>query len=142
MIEIRINREIGNFEPKFIGPFTIRQTICIGIAAPICYYIYNAAAPYMTVDLAGFLCAFPAGIAALFGWVKPYGMKMERFIKAVFINMVIAPANRKYCTVNQHERGLKALNDVLKELEVESKRKNRWKSSKKPRYRVSEEAVR
>ncbi len=104
MIEIRITKELGNYEPKFVGPFTLRQLICVVVGVPVCFLIYSKLSPILTSDIAGFFCVFPAALAVLIGWIKPYGMKMEKFIQSMFINMVIAPANRKYRTENIHEQ--------------------------------------
>lgn len=97
-IEIKINKDVGSYEAKFIGPFTKRQDICIALAAPVCWWIYFDLAPIISKDIAGFLVFIPAVLAALFGWVKPYGMPMERFLRSVFISMFLAPAHRKYKT--------------------------------------------
>jgi hypothetical protein len=149
MVEIRITKEIGNYDPKFLGPFTLRQTICVVIAAPICYFIYNTFSPVMTPDAAGFFCAIPGAIAALFGWIRPYGMRTEKFIQSVFINMVIAPSHRKYKTVNEHEELLKKhdaedweaqLEAIPKTREGRKQRKALLRTQKK-KYKRSSEAI-
>ena len=101
MVEIRITRELGDFEPKFAGPFTLRQAICLLFGAVPCYFLYMYLRPYMPVDVIGFLCFIPASIAAAFGWFKPYGMKMEIFLRSIFITTFLAPAARKYCGPNR-----------------------------------------
>ena len=35
MIEREIPKDIKGYEPKFIGPLTFRQTICMGLAAAV-----------------------------------------------------------------------------------------------------------
>lgn len=112
MIEIRVTKELGNYEPKLVGPLTIRQVICLIIGLPCCYLIYRVLSPVMTKDIAGFFCMIPAAVAGAFGWAKPYGMKTEKFIKATFVNMVLAPSNRRYKTKNVHETGFKVLNEL------------------------------
>lgn len=153
MIEIHINKDVGSYEAKFIGPFTMRQTFCVAIAAPVCWYIYKTLSPIVSSDAAGFIMFLPAVVAWVFGWTKPYGMRPEMFVRSIFINMVLAPAIRKYKSADN-------LNDVVYSLEeqalidkenggisvlaaepevVSSSTK---KSSRKPRYKVSKEAVR
>ena len=142
MIEIHINKDVGSYEAKLIGPFTARQTICIVIAAPICWALYTLASPYVSPDAAGFLTAIPAGIAWCFGWLKPYGMRTEKFIQSVFINTVIAPTHRKYKTVNVHENAFAILEKHAKELEAaQNEQKKIKKKEKKPKYKVSPDAV-
>ena len=104
MVEMRITKEIGNYKPRVVGPLNFRQLICVGIAAPFCYFIYKFLSPHLTRDVAGFFCILPAAVAALFGWVHPYGMNTEEFIRSVFVNIFLAPSHRKYKTSNQFER--------------------------------------
>lgn len=120
-IEIKINKDVGSYEAKFIGPFTKRQDICIALAAPACWWIYFGLAPVISKDVAGFLVFIPAVLAALFGWIKPYGMPMERFLRSVFISMFLAPAHRKYKT---------------------SLRLPTIKTERKKKYKFSKEAIR
>lgn len=103
MVEMRITKEIGNYKPRVVGPLTFRQLVCVGIAAPFCYFIYKFLSPHVTRDLAGFFCILPAAVAALFGWYHPYGMNTEEFIRSVFVNIFLAPSHRKYKTENQFE---------------------------------------
>lgn len=142
MIEININKDVGSYEAKLIWQFTARQTICVAIAAPLCWFIYKHASPVLSGDAAGFLMLIPAAIAFLFGWRKPYGMPMEKFIESVFVNMVLAPSHRKYKTENVHEKAFAVLEQHAKDAEVAENSERKLKTSgKKPRYKVSSEAV-
>ena len=152
-IEIEMTKEIGNYEPKFIGPLTIRQTVCFSIAAPICILIYITLSPILTGDVAGFFCIIPAAVAAAFGWLKPYGMKTEEFIRSIFINIVVAPCNRKYMITNecdvmtddcilQKHTALATHTNEENNNEIIEKHKKNTKHNKKKKYKVSNEAVR
>lgn len=142
MIEININKDVGSYEAKLIWQFTARQTICVAIAAPICWFIYKNAAPVLSGDTAGFLMLIPAAIAFLFGWRKPYGMPMEKFIESVFVNMALAPSHRKYKTENVHEKAFAVLEQHALEVAVsENPQSNKKTKEKKPRYKVSSDAV-
>lgn len=135
MITIRIPKEIRQYEAKFVGPFTMRQTICLGIGLPICILLYNGLHPFISRDLMGFCLLLPAAAIFLFGWVKPYGMKFEQFFFLAFINNFIAPRRRKYITVNRHETHLKA----IKKSEEQNKNAQ---FSKKQKYIKSKLAIR
>ena len=145
-IEIQITKEIGNYEPKFIGPLTLRQTACVCAAAPVCILIYTKLSPIITSDIAGFFCIFPAGIAAAIGWLRPYGMKTEEFVQSIFINMILAPTNRKYKIANYFAY---ELIDEDTETEDESEadslpdknEKNKKSKKRKKKYKLSSEAV-
>lgn len=134
MITIRIPKEIRQYEAKFVGPLTMRQTICVSVGLPICILLYNCLHSFISRDLMGFFLLLPAAAIFLFGWVKPYGMKFEQFFFSAFINNFIAPRRRKYITVNQHESRLKA----IKKSEALD---NNKQSHKKQKYIKSKSAI-
>lgn len=117
MLEVPITKEITEFEPKLIGPFTTRQSVCLFFAVPVGYFIIRYLQPILGWDLAAVMLFFPAGICYLIGWCKPYGMRMERFLKDVFVNRFLAPTNRKYKTQNTHARVLADLEAHWKDYE-------------------------
>lgn len=135
MIDIRIPKEIRKYEAKFVGPFTMRQTICLGVGLPICIILYNCLHSFISRDLMGFVLLLPAAAIFLFGWVKPYGMKFEQFFFSAFINNFIAPRRRKYITVNQHEARLKAIR------KFEEQQNKGTQPNKKKRYVKSDLAI-
>lgn len=148
MVEMRITKEIGNYKPRVVGPLTFRQLVCVGIAAPFCYFIYKYLSPHLTRDLAGFFCILPAAVAALFGWCHPYGMNTEQFIRSVFVNVFLAPSHRKYRTENQfaliEEKLAEEARKVIPADDEDSAEKTtvhntsqKKKTSKKPKYKRS-----
>lgn len=146
MIEIRMINDIGSYESKIFGPFTLRQFLSIAIAAPIGFVAYQTLSPYLTKDLAGFLLMIPAGIAYLFGWYKPYGMHFEKFMKSVFINTVLAPSHRKYKTENRQEAAIQYLSELAELYEqagvpVGHPEASSTPKQKKTKYKVSPKAV-
>jgi len=146
MIEIRITKEIRDYEPKIVGPFTMRQAICLLIGAPICYFIIKFLSPIFTIDVAAFFCVIPAGIGFAFGWAQPYGMKMEKFLKSIFVNRILAPTYRAFKIENRHEIILnkleEAYNAALEEEELSKKKKchKGEKSTKQKKYKLSPKA--
>lgn len=138
MIEIRIPKEINTYEAKFIGPFTLRQSVCLLIALPICVVLYNVLKPYCPLDTVGFVMLLPASIAYLFGWFKPYGLKFEKFLENVFISAFVAPSKRKYCTENYYAIIAEQIRkDELLELENVNKKNKK----KKTKYHRAKDAI-
>lgn len=141
MIEIKIPKEIKKYEAKAVGPFTLRQLICLFICLPICVALFMFLSPHIGADVAGFACMPPAGVAYLFGWYKPYGMKFEVYLKTVFVSSFLAPSKRYYKTENFYS-------DILKEIKkgdaeadlIDSNGKKR--KEKKKKYKRSREAIR
>lgn len=136
-IEIKIPKEINRYEAKAVGPFTLRQLICLLICLPICVGIFLLAKPYVGYDIAGFFVLPPAGIAFLFGWYKPYGLKFEKYIKTMFVNSFIAPSKRAYKTENFYANLLKEINkDDSLSLSPGNK-----KGKKHKKYKRSKDAI-
>lgn len=151
MIEIRITKEITDYEPKLLGPLTLRQSACVAAGAPLCYLIIRYLGPLLTTEVAMFFCFIPAGIAYAFGWARPYGMKMEQFLRSVFVNRFLAPTHRKYKCRNVHEMVISDAEKTWLEQEEaalppkERKRRQAEKqkaSKQKARYKVSPRAIR
>ena len=108
-------KDVGNFEPKFIGPFTMRQTVFVGVAAVICY-ITHAVIGKLGFDLMTqmvIMLVFACPALAI-GFFKPYGMKCEDFLVMYWFYHIKAPAIRKYVTVTDV--------DVLHEAEDKEKK--------------------
>lgn len=122
----KTQRDIGNYEAKFIGPFTARQTICVGIGGIVSFMVSSPllsfGSDYMTILTVIIFIMLPF---VLFGWCKPYGMKMEEFIKQYYFYHILAPSIRKYETETQF--------DVIeKEMNKENNRNNTKNKVDKP----------
>lgn len=100
MVEVRIPKELNQYEPKLIGPFTSRQLVTILIIAPLMVVTFNFVRSFASFDAACISVLPFATIAAFFGWTKPYGMKFEVFLASIFVNVILAPAKRPYVTEN------------------------------------------
>lgn len=138
MIEIKIPKEINRYEARFIGPFSLRQFICLLLGLPACVGLFLLLKPYVGPDLAGFFLVIPGGIAWLFGWYKPYGMKFEKYMQTVFVNSFLAPSKRVYKTENYYEGLLK---EIKKADEAEALAAEGKKAKKKPKYKRSKLAI-
>lgn len=142
MIEIRITKEIKEYETKVIGPFNKRQLFCLMLFAPMGIFLFLTLRKYVSIDVAGLFLIFPAFLIWLFGWHKFYGMKTEEFLSSVFINMFIAPTRRPYKTENRHEKLMEMLNDEYKAMEEATQPKQKGqKGQKKKRYKRSKLAI-
>ena len=138
MIEMKIPKEISRYEAKAIGPFTLRQLVCLLIFVPIGGGLYYLTVPYVGTSTAGFF-VLPFGLAAwAFGWYKPYGLKFEKYLKTVFINSFVAPTKRPYKTENFY-------GNILKEIERQealegANGQGAGRKGKKAKYKRSREA--
>lgn len=138
-IELKVTKEIGNYESKVFFGLTLRQLLSLLIAAPAVWFIYSKLSPYMSRESLGFVCMAFGAIPCAFGFVKPYGMPTEKFLKSIFINRILAPQKRKYKTANVHDKYIKNLETQKEEAEnVSGKDKKKEKAIK---YRMSPEAI-
>lgn len=126
MGDIEIPRDIRRYESKFIGPFTTRQAIFFAIAAGLVLLIFNSFKDYLNNDLLFGICFFAATPAILFGFLKPYGMTLEKFLRTAFICNILAPKNRLYRSEIMYD--FKPLPEEMKE---EDKRMQRYKKNKR-----------
>lgn len=141
MINIRIPKEIRNYETKFVGPLTMRQTICVAIGLIVCVFVYNICKAFIPRDLMLFILIFPAAAIFCFGWVKPYGMKFEQFFFSAVRNNFIAPRKRKYKTVNTHAEMLRAIHKAEELRQKQEYKQNKTKPPKKRKYKKSKAVI-
>ena len=104
MIEIEIPKDITKYEAKLVGAFTGRQVACLIIAAAVGVPLFLIMLHYnvnRSVAIFGVMIVMLP--AVVMGWVKPYGMNFEHFVKTAFISNVLSPKRRKYVTKNSYE---------------------------------------
>ncbi len=103
MIEIEVPKDIRKYEAKLVGAFTTRQVGCLAVAAVICVPIYFLLKDILPRDVVTLIIMILALPEVLLGWVKPYGMTFELFVRTAFISNVLSPKKRKYVTTNVYE---------------------------------------
>lgn len=122
MIEIEVNQDIREYKTKLIGPFTTRQVICLILGGTTVIGAYNLLQPYLTSDITTFVCMILAvPFILMSGIFEPHGMKMEDFLRASFVSLVLSPTVRKYELENSY-------NKQLMEERKKKKKKKRKKS--------------
>ena len=122
MIEIEVNQDIREYKTKLIGPFTTRQVICLILGGTTVIGAYNLLQPYLTSDTTTFVCMILAvPFILMSGIFEPHGMKMEDFLRASFVSLVLSPTVRKYDLENSY-------NKQLMEERKKKKKKKRKKS--------------
>lgn len=131
MIEREILKDIKTYDPKFIGPLTLRQFVCGAIGAGITVSMYLFL--YYPCNLQSSICIITSGIlgvpAFAFGWWKPYGIPLEKFAKKYIELNILSPCNRPYKTdikntgieIQQTEYTKKELKKMKKQRTVDIK---------------------
>lgn len=95
MIRGDILQDINKYKPKFIGPFNVRQFVCVllSLAAvlPTYFGLKWLFEPFPLIVI----CCIVATPFILCGWFSPYGIPLEKFVFN-YIKSHISPKNRKY----------------------------------------------
>ena len=92
MLEIPMSQNIKDFDPIVVGPFTLRQIVCVAISCtygiPLAFIIPIDISIRMLIVTA---LMFPV-IAC--GWVKIQGKHLEKFIILIVKNGILYPKRR------------------------------------------------
>lgn len=99
MFKVPMTRDIKDFSPKVISIFNKRQLICSAIALsygfPVIMYArgleLNTRMTLATILMLPVLAC---------GWIRVYGMPLERFALLVIVNHLLTPTRRMYATEN------------------------------------------
>ena len=97
-IEKVIPKDTRQFKPKLIAFFTTRQVLCMIPAVAIGLLLFFGIGDAATTEAKLFSITIFALPLILIGWYEPYGLPFEKFVKTVFISMVLSPKYRKYKT--------------------------------------------
>ena len=136
MLEIPILKDIREYEAKQVGPFSTREVVCLIIGGAFAYGSYFFQKSILGMDVVNSsLCMVLAFPALAFGWAKPYGMKLERFLKSALISNFVAPKTRLLRTnkdfLRKEIEGMYVLEDVVDDNDTSKKRKKKKEPVKK-----------
>lgn len=94
MIEAKMPKDIRRFKGKAIGPFTLRQVICVIVAAVLAAAVYFLLKDtQISSDMRGFIM-FAAAVIPLLFITEPSGMKMEVYLRDVVYKSFLFPRKR------------------------------------------------
>lgn len=138
-------KDIGNYEAKLIGPFTQRQTVCLGAgiipSVIICWILKTVGADtYLMIMLVMTIMIIPCFLA--FGKKFTYGQNPEDFIKDYYYYHMASSQVRFYEVESYDdviyekilkERKKSVTKNVAKEKEIEPGRESKFLN--KDKYR-------
>lgn len=91
-----MNKDIREFEPKVIGPFTFKQAKCVAVMAayalPLFFFLYKSTDATTALMVVGVCCVPPI----LIGWVKIRGLAFEKFFLRWVYWRIRTPRIRRY----------------------------------------------
>jgi hypothetical protein len=113
-------------ETKIFFGMTSRQCICIvpGVGLGVTLFMLTKS---LSIDVAVILLAIAVLPAVCMGWVSPYNMKFEQYVRLLWFNLFISSPKRIYKTDGEEE--VKQLT-IKERKELEKKQKAQSNSAK------------
>ncbi len=82
-LEVKIPKEINEYREKILFGLSIRQLICVAIAALLCIVTYFVVRPFIGSDLAGYLVLVEAMPIMGVGFLRINGFSFEKYMMLV-----------------------------------------------------------
>jgi len=105
-MEIKINREIREYNEMMFFGLSLRQFIFAVLACVAAVGIYFGCRPFCDTETLSWLCMFGAAPFAAFGFIKYHGMTAEQFISAWVRSELLMPRQLVFKGTNlYYEKG-------------------------------------
>ncbi len=130
MIEVRIPKEIREYEDKIFMGMTVRQLVTTLMSMIISVFLFTNLKYIINIDILSYIIIGFDCLVLSIGWVEYNGMKMEKFI-FVYFEMYFFSQKRYYQDCNIYE-GLNA--ELKKEMKKDimiNQKKERVRFAKK-----------
>ena len=134
-MEIKVNKEIGNYTESVFFGLSLRQFIFSALACGVAVLLYFLLRDYFGIETLSWVCILGAVPFAVLGFVKYNGMNAEEFVIAWIKSEILMPKVLFFKPENYYEELLKI---EIKEDEEENKsvvfkkkKKRKSKSTKK-----------
>lgn len=97
MIETKMPKDIRSYKTKLIGPFTMRQILCVAVMAAVDFILYALVIrPFqLPAEFIIYGLIFVDVPIGAFGWIEPQGLPLEKYLRDVLLRSFIAPVKRK-----------------------------------------------
>lgn len=104
-ISRKTQKDVGRYQAKLVGPFTVRQSIFVGIAAVIAIITWNISDTFqISMENKVVTILVLASPVALLGFLNPYGMTCLEFLKQYYEYHILSSRKRIYQTVTDDEK--------------------------------------
>ena len=122
-IEREVLQDITKYKAKLVGPFTLRQTVCVAIAGGWGLLVHSAMKGIFEKSFIMGVALVVVIPALVCGFIEPYDMPMEKFVIGL-VRSLLSPAVRKY----KKKTNIELITDYLVK---EEKKNNPQKIDKK-----------
>lgn len=103
MIIMPVPKDVRDFKPKFIGPFSKREFIGVAAAVVIAVLTFALTYPFsmgMTVNQRAVIVLIPGVVPLACGFIDIQGMPIWVYARNLLIQNFLAPRHRVYRTNN------------------------------------------
>lgn len=129
-MEIKVNKEIGNYTESVFFGLSLRQFIFSALACGVAVLLYFLLREHLGLETTSWVCILGAVPFGVLGFVKYNGMNAEEFVIAWIRSEILMPKVLFFKPVNYYEELLKQeiKDDEEEKKSVVSKKKKKRKS--------------
>ena len=136
MIEVKINKEISDYQETLFFGLTMRQFVCSALSVVIALLLYILLHKVLGREMVSWICILGALPIAIAGFFKYHGMTFEKFLWAWLKSEVFLCGTRIWKSIHVYDliQPDEGMNDTTK-LQIK-KRGNSHDSKKKTHKRL------
>ena len=134
-MEIKINKEIRDFNESIFFGLSMRQFIFSSLAVVFAILLYFILRNFLGIETLSWLCILGAAPFALFGFVKYNGMYAEEFIIAWIKSEILTPSVLLFKPENIYDELINSENRKAKKEGVKNDKVTKKDFSKKKQRR-------
>ena len=142
-MEIKINKDIREFNESIFFGLSLRQFIFSLLACIIAVVLYFCLKPFLGTEMLSWVCIAGAFPFAILGFVKYNGMTADKFIIAVIKSEILIPKKLTFKAKNIYAGTLKTTIDknLKKDIMKPVKKSNEERNSKVRKQRKEAKKV-
>ena len=106
-MEVRINKEVRNYQESLFFGLSLRQFIFSACACVVAVGIYFLLKPYVGTETVSWMCILGAAPFAALGFIKYNGMTAEKFVWAWFKSEFLMPKKLTFRSTNTYYEMMK-----------------------------------
>lgn len=126
MKDIKIPKEVSEYEAKLIGSLTARQAASLSVGTVVMFLTYVFLRDYFYAPIIIIVCSIILIPFIGFAWLKPYGVKIEKIAKLIVTSRL-----------RSSKRGYKISNSTLRTIKsifITNSKKQKSKKTKEDKY--------
>lgn len=129
-MEIKVNKEIRDYQESVLMGLNLRQTVCALLAVGAAVALYFWLEPLLGLETASWICVFGAAPFAVLGFVSYNKMPAEKLLLLWFRSEILEPRRLYFSSNNLYYEAVK---DSLARKEKEARKHEGRKKSTETR---------